>query len=256
MAIRRISLDDFESYNIQRYPNILGLVSEQDWFADDESNLLGTVLFDNIDKDWSYVILALENDEQFKFAYGDVSRPSESDAQEQLWNFMSKFANEGKITETLFKLPEDKIILDKPNLIITDINDEIKKYFNKNPHKLYELEPRKFEELIASILEDMGFNVELTKATRDGGRDIIASIRNAVTNFLAYVECKKYAPENKVGVGIIRQVSGVHYLKKPAKSIIVTTSFFTADAQREAKELENQLDLKDYDDIKHWLNKY
>ena len=126
----------------------------------------------------------------------------------------------------------------------------------KYPHRLYDINPRKFEELIASILEDLGFTVELTQATRDGGRDIIASIRNSVTNFLAYVECKRYAPGNKIDVGIIRQVQGVQYTNRPSKSIIVTTSFFTRDAVKEAKLIENQLDLKDFNDIKNWLEKY
>ncbi|RZJ90598.1 MAG: restriction endonuclease, partial [Chryseobacterium sp.] len=126
----------------------------------------------------------------------------------------------------------------------------------KYPHKLYDIHPRKFEELVASIFSDLGFDIELTGATRDGGRDIIASIRNAVTNFLVYVECKKYAPDNKVDVGIIRKIAGVHYIKKPSKSIVVTTSFFTKDALEEAKRIENQLELKDFNDIQAWLEKY
>jgi len=159
-------------------------------------------------------------------------------------------------SETLFELNESQPSLNESNAIVLNIDDEVKKYFKKYPHKLYDLNPRKFEELIASILKDLGFDVELTKATRDGGRDIIASIRNAVTSFLAYVECKRFAADNKVGVGIIRKVAGVHYMKMPSKSIIVTTSFFTKDAVIEAKLLENQLELKDFNDIKVWLRNY
>ena len=158
--------------------------------------------------------------------------------------------------ETLFELNESQPSSNESNIIVHNIDDEVKKYFKKHPHKLYDLNPRKFEELIASILKDLGFDVELTKTTRDGGRDIIASIRNAVTNFLAYVECKRFAADNKVGVGIIRKVAGVHYTRKPSKSIIVTTSYFTKDAIKEAESLENQLDLKDFNSIKEWLKKY
>ncbi|WP_332023252.1 restriction endonuclease, partial [Kaistella sp.] len=118
------------------------------------------------------------------------------------------------------------------------------------------LTPRKFEELVASILEDLGFDVTLTKQTRDGGSDIIASIRNAVTSFLILVECKKYSPENKVDVGIIREVVGVQTFKNPSKSIIVTTSRFTKDAIKEASQMKDKLDLKDYDNLKEWLSKY
>ena len=75
-------------------------------------------------------------------------------------------------------------------------------------------------------------------------------------DILAYVECKRHSPENKVGVGIVRKVVGVHALRKPAKSMIVTTSFFTKNAQEEAKIMENDLDLRDYENIKEWLNEY
>ena len=49
---------------------------------------------------------------------------------------------------------------------------------------------------------------------------------------------------------------GFFYLDKPTKSIIVTTSFFTEDAKEVAKKIENQLDLKDFNDIKKWLERY
>ncbi|MCL2443215.1 MAG: restriction endonuclease [Treponema sp.] len=141
-------------------------------------------------------------------------------------------------------------------ILITDINEEIKKYFNKNPEKLYNLSSRKFEELIASLLEDMGLDIEITKATRDGGRDIIAQIKNALTSFLIFIECKKYSPNNRIGVNIIRQVAGTHMLRDSSRSIIITTSSYTKDALEEVKLKKNKIELKDYQDIKEWLSKY
>lgn len=60
----------------------------------------------------------------------------------------------------------------------------------------------------------------------------------------------------KVDVGIIREVIGVHTLREPEKSIIITTIFFTKDAIQEAKLFKNQLELKDYNDLKNLLEKY
>ena len=105
-------------------------------------------------------------------------------------------------------------------------------------------------------LKDMGFNVELTKATRDGGRDIIAHVSNSLCSYLTHIECKKYATDNKIGVGIIREVMGVHNIRQATKSIIVTTSFFSKDAIKEAEIVGNHLDLKDFNDLKCWLQKY
>lgn len=37
--------------------------------------------------------------------------------------------------------------------LVTDINDELKRYFAKHSEALYDLSPRKFEMLIADILK-------------------------------------------------------------------------------------------------------
>ncbi|MBL7706772.1 MAG: restriction endonuclease [Taibaiella sp.] len=251
MPIRTISQDEFRNYNFQSFPT--GSSVERYWFADDEVNIIGTIALDNFDNDWGFVLLALESDGEYRVADIEVSIEDEDEAIRTLTSRMADVAKADKIEKEIYT---SNLFDEKSSIIVTDIDDEIKKYFNKHPEKLYEMNPRKFEELIASILKDLGFDIELTQATRDGGRDIIASIRNAVTNMLAYVECKRYAADFKVGVGIIRQVSGVHYLRKPTKSIIVTTGFFTKDAVEEARLIENQLDLKDFNDIREWLKDY
>lgn len=253
MALKEISQKEFEKYNFTKHPTLIGIAEETRWFSEDEANIIGTILIDKIDKDWSYVIMAKEDDGEYRFADGKVSIDSEDLVSEELLDKMGVYAKNDKIEKELYN---STLFDTKSSIIVTDINDEIKKFFKKYPEKLYDINHRKFEELIASILEDLGFDVQLTQATRDGGRDIIANIKNAVTDFLAYIECKRYSPDKTIGVGIIRQVSGVHYLRKPSKSIIVTTSFFTKDAKEEAKLIENQLGLKDFDNIKCWLEKY
>jgi orotate phosphoribosyltransferase len=155
--------------------------------------------------------------------------------------------------ETLYSRELD---LRKAVPIITDVDAEIVKYFAKHPEELYNITPRTFEKLVAHILGDFGYDVELTKATRDGGTDIIAYIRTALTSFLVRIECKKYAPEHKVGIDIVRSVLGVQELMGASKSIIVTTSYFTKDATKTARQMAHRLELKDYTDLKAWLAHY
>lgn len=254
MAVERILKEKFNSYNHYKSPlaSLFGI--ERSWFADDENNLIGIVLEDRIDKDWAFVVLALHEDGLYRAISVNSSLESMEIAEDKLLENINVVGRAGKAQEELFNKPKSNE--ESEQIVITNINDEIKKYFKEHPEKLYNLTPRKFEELIASIMEDFGFTVELTQATRDGGRDIIAYIKNAVTEFLAYIECKKYSADNKVGVGIIREVIGVHYIRKPSKSIIVTTSFFTPDAIKEANIIEHQLGLRDYNNIKEWLSKY
>lgn len=140
--------------------------------------------------------------------------------------------------------------------IVVDINEELKKYLSKHPEKLYDLSPRKFEELIAEILSDFGFDVELTPATRDGGKDIYAYIKNQVCSFLVFVECKKWTPSQHVGIEVVQRLYGVQQINKANKSMVVTTSYFTNPAIEESKRYESLMSLHDYDGLKTWLKRY
>lgn len=251
MSMIEISRDEFDSLEIERH----GFFPERAWFRSTELDLAGTVIRDPFDKDWSYVLVAKDEDETYRYIEGEVSLPTQQDAETKLLTSAIRIEAAGAYQEELYTEPESAA-QDEATLIITSIDDEVKKFLKKHPEKLYELSPRKFEELVASILKDMGFDVELTQATRDGGSDIIAHVRNAVCSYLTHIECKRYAAGNKVGVGIIREVIGVHHIRGATKSIIVTTSFFSSDAVKEAERMENQLDLKDFADIKSWLQRY
>lgn len=251
MSIHHISESEFRSLNVDS----LGMFPEKAWLKSSKLDLAGTIIRDPIDKDWSYVVLAKDEDGIYRYIKGDVSLPTIDNAEENIISLMSEMEISETFKEELY-LPPTELIEVEEKEIVTSIDEQIKIYLRRNPEKLYDLSPRKFEELVASILKDMGFDVELTKATRDGGRDIIAYIKNEVCSYLTHVECKKYAADPKIGVGIIREVMGVHNLRQATKSIIVTTSYFSRDAIREAQMVKNQLDLKDFDDLKTWLSKY
>lgn len=251
MSIHQISKKEFDSLNLEK----IEFFPEKSWFKSSEIDIAGTVIKDPIDKDWSYVIVAKEEDGCYRYVNGEVSLPTQDDAETKIYSSMLELNEKGAYQEELYSEPKDESSSD-PQAVITTIDEQIKSYFKTNPEKMYDISPRKFEELVADILKDMGFEVELTKATRDGGRDIIAHIRNSVCSYLTHIECKKYAPDNKVGVEIIRKVMGVHQIRKATKSIIVTTGFFSKDAVKEAAMVGNRLDLKDFNDLKDWLQRY
>lgn len=251
MSIVEISRDEFDSLGVERH----GLLPERTWYKSTEIDLAGTIIQDPFDKDWAYVLVAKDEDGVYRYTDGEISLPTQQDAESKLYTSATRIEIAGAFEEELYSDPEPTK-QDEVTPVITSIDDEVKKYLKKHPQKLYELSPRQFEELVASILKDLGFEVQLTQATRDGGRDIIAHVRNAVSSYLTYIECKRYAADNKVGVGIVREVIGVHHIRKPTKSIIVTTSFFSKDAIKEAQKMESQLDLKDFTDIKAWLQSY
>jgi hypothetical protein len=144
----------------------------------------------------------------------------------------------------------------QPTARVIDPFEQIKQYLAQHPEKIYNLTPRKFEELIASILTDLGFETELTKVTRDGGRDMYAYVKNAVTSFLMFVECKKWSPKKKVGIEIVQRVHGAARSGGAHKSMIVTTSFFSLPAQQEHHNIAKEMELKDFNELKKWLSNY
>ena len=118
---------------------------------------------------------------------------------------------------------------------------------------MYQLSPRQYEEVVAELLSRRGYSVELTPMSRDGGCDIYAAKKDSVGSFLYLVECKRYAPDNRVGVGLVRQLHGVVQQNRATAGILATTSFFTRDAKEFADDVKWQLSLRDYISMTEWL---
>ncbi len=112
---------------------------------------------------------------------------------------------------------------------------------------------RKFEELVAELLEKQGYSVKLTPPSKDGGFDMYAAKHEVLGQFLYFVECKRYAPPNKVGVQVVRALHGVVQQQRANAGIIATTSFFTRGAKEYQDEMKYQLQLRDYVELQKWL---
>jgi restriction system protein len=124
------------------------------------------------------------------------------------------------------------------------------------PEKMRDLSPRRFEELVASLLEDLGYDVELTSRGADGGVDIFASQKNELGEALVIADCKRYSPETRVGVGIVRALYGLSESFRATKALLATTSFFTRPALAFEAQVPYRLGLKDYDALVKWIGGY
>jgi len=136
---------------------------------------------------------------------------------------------------------------------VEETNAQILDRLRLNPKEFWSLSPRKFEEIVAELLERMGYKVELTPLSGDGGFDMYAARKDHVGRFLFLVECKRYVPPHKVGVQIIRSLYGVVQQKNANAGIIATTSFFTKGAVAFEQEREHQMHLSDYLALQQWL---
>lgn len=154
---------------------------------------------------------------------------------------------------------ESKLYLPDEKRIITDLCSGVSELIievNKNPTILYGLDPRKFEELIAHIFSLYGFSVQLTKQTKDRGRDVIAIRSDLGIKSKYIIECKRYAPTRPVSVELVRALYGVQMQEGANKSVLATTSRFTREARSFAtakNTTEWSMDLKDFEDIRQWV---
>lgn len=122
------------------------------------------------------------------------------------------------------------------------------------PEDLYQLPPRRFEQLIAHIFERLGYDVELTPQSNDGGFDVLASKR-AEADIRLIIECKRYTPPSKVGRPTVQRLLGVlnDRQQHATKAILATTSTFTPPAKQLLASNHWRLEGRDRDAIVAWI---
>ena len=100
---------------------------------------------------------------------------------------------------------------------------------SKTPENLSGIE---FEEFITRLLKAMGFRTQVTKASGDGGIDIVAILDKPITGGRYLFQCKRFAADSLVGAPIVREFYGaVSADRKANKGILITTSGFTIQAK-------------------------
>lgn len=183
-------------------------------------------------------------------------REAEWNALTQL--FVEDHHNVAKAVRSYVKATESTSFDDQIlNAFLSPFNDEFVKALARNPNDIYRLTPREFEKLIAALLSDLGWQVELTPQTKDGGKDIIATIPFGTGKLLGIVECKRYSPEQKVGIDIVeRFVYTIREKTKASLGMMMTTSFFTKGAWDVTREHSWQLHLNDFDKVSQLLKNF
>lgn len=110
---------------------------------------------------------------------------------------------------------------------------------------------RNFEFFIADLLKEIGYqNVKVTPQTADYGVDVIAKMNGE----MVAVQCKKFNINNHVSNVDIQKLLGsmLHY--HATHAIFVTTSYYTKNAQEQAKS--GSIELWDRDTLKNLIKKY
>lgn len=99
-----------------------------------------------------------------------------------------------------------------------------------------------FEEFITQLLLTMGFQTEMTKASGDGGIDIVATLDKPVIGGRYLFQCKRLGPDSLVGAPTVREFYGaVTADRKARKGILITNSGFSVQAKEFAGEVGIEL---------------
>ena len=132
---------------------------------------------------------------------------------------------------------------------------EVLTWLKRHPADVDRVHPRSFEAIVAEVIKEKGWEIELTKQTRDGGFDILA-IRTESLGFeiKMVIECKLYNPKKSVGCPIVDRIMGVSRREHADVAMVVTKSRFTDVAwHRWQQAVTRELSLIDREDLFLWL---
>lgn len=108
------------------------------------------------------------------------------------------------------------------------------------------LSPSGFENLVVSLLEQMGYgqagNVERTSASGDAGVDGIIS-QDPLGLDRIYVQAKRYALDRTVDRPRIHEFAGALLGKQGDRGVFITTASFTRGAIAEAEKINARIEL-------------
>ena len=150
------------------------------------------------------------------------------------------------------KVAQSPLLDDKtPDEVIRAASDEMNEALGAELlDRITSAPPEFFERLIVSLLLAMGYGGTEVNAGRaigksgDGGIDGVIN-QDALGLDRVYVQAKRYAKDNSVGAGAIRDFYGSLNIQKATKGLFVTTSSFTASAVETASKLGTRIVLMD-----------
>lgn len=118
---------------------------------------------------------------------------------------------------------------------------------------LRSLSPEDFEHVVEALYDGMDYKTEMTQATHDGGRDVIATRSEVGHKEKIMISCKRYT--DTVPVSEVREIFAPLSQHHATKGVIVTTSGFSVDATKLAEE-HSQLELINQISLQGLLNEH
>jgi restriction endonuclease Mrr len=147
---------------------------------------------------------------------------------------------------------EEKATEDADSTNLGFIDSALYEAILKNPELMRSIDWRTFERLLAQVLEEFGYSIDLQRGTKDGGVDIFAIKKNGTFGIEKYlVQAKRW--KAAVGVSPVRELVFLHNEYRMTKSCLATTATFTRGAWQLADLHKWSLSLKDFEGLQEWV---
>jgi restriction system protein len=122
--------------------------------------------------------------------------------------------------------------------LIRRLSEEMAKVVAENPDELDHLEWRDLERMMTAVLDGVGFDAELTPASKDGGKDIILTLRTKSGPKTYIVELKHWRSGKRVGENCVREFVNVVGREQRHGGLFLSTHGFSDGAFESLTEIE------------------
>jgi len=136
---------------------------------------------------------------------------------------------------------------------VIGVDARLLRVLDRQPEQILSLSARQFEEFVAALLERLDYRPSVTPVGRDGGIDIVATRTTPLGPELVLVQCKRYAPDKKVGEPVVKQLCMVVEDQRATRGLIVTTSTFTSVALKYIELKRHKLSGADHAKLQEWM---
>lgn len=113
---------------------------------------------------------------------------------------------------------------------VGDFSRELIRIIARNPDEIFRVEWRDLERLLATAFEGIGFDVELTPSSKDGGKDIVLQCVDRGMRKTYIVELKHWVAGNRVGGETLEAFLQVVVEEKRDSGLFLSTTGFTRNA--------------------------
>lgn len=145
----------------------------------------------------------------------------------------------------------------KPRVTVVSASKYVLEVLQRNPHALFGLTSDQFEEFACDRMDAAGYNVRRVGSayTRDGGVDIVGWPKaSSVFPHLLAIQVKHHrSPDIRTPAGPVKELRDVVSYGKFQAGLLVTNSTFTPDARAWAALAPHIVRLRDFEDLKRWI---